>query len=98
MNTIQWDIHDSHTFMQKHEKGKTLHPPCLIAAGMTATASVSGKQVDISITSVLEPCVYEGVVKWIDTRDRTPINIAVGDKVSIQFMNLIKVNQDIQEA
>ena len=98
MNIITWDIHYSHTFMQKHEKGKFLHPPCLIETGMTATASVSGKQVDISITSVLDPYVYEGVVTWIDTRDRTPINIAIGDKVSFQFMNLIKVNQDIQEA
>ena len=95
MKATQWDEFDEHTITRKRVKGEPYIPICHVAPGMTATASLSGSRVDISITAVIDTCKYEGVVKRINSRAKSKINIKVGDTVVVFFKNIHALNQDI---
>ena len=96
MKTPIWDKCKTLTSIHKHERGKPQIPFRLVKPGMTATASISGKNVDILISSEISPNLFEGVVKWVDSRNTTTIDIIVNDVVSIPLDKISHLNQDIR--
>ena len=96
MKPIAWDEYDEHTFLKKCEKGIRRLDIGSIAAGMTATASVSGRMVEVKIISEPSSCTYEGTVIRIDSNNTIKIDLKVGDTVVLSRKNLFRVNQDIK--
>ena len=96
MKPIAWDEYDEHTYTKKCEKGIRRLAIGSIAAGMTATASISEIMVDVRIISEPSSCTYEGIVIRIDTNNTIKIDLKVGDKVILSRKNLFRVNQDIK--
>lgn len=97
MKTPIWDNCKTLTSIHKHERGQPSKPFRLVSPGMTATACLAGKRIDIKITATQENDLsFIGIVSWIDTGDRTKIDLQVGDTVVIPLDKICHLNQDIK--
>ena len=95
MKYIKWDTCERLTSSGKLPPNKVIKPFRLIEPGMTASASLSGINVDITITGALKPdYLYSGIVKRIDGKGKTPADLNIGDEVSLPMENICHLNQD----
>jgi len=95
MKNIKWDTCERLTSSGKLPPNKVIMPFRLVKPGMTASASLSGTRIDITITGELKPgYLYSGIVKRIDGTGKSPADLNIGDEVSLPLEFICHLNQD----
>ena len=95
MKNIKWDECEQLTSSGKLPPNKVIKPFRLVELGMTASASLSGTRIDITITGVLNPgYLYSGIVKRIDTTGTSLADLKIGEEVTLPLEYICHLNQD----
>jgi|LSQX01.2.fsa_nt_gb hypothetical protein len=95
MKDLKWDKCERLSSSGKFPPDNVIKPFRLVKPGMTASASLSGARIDITITGELKPdCLYSGIVKRIYGAGKPPADLNLGDEVSLPLEFICHLNQD----